>query len=106
MSDTVIKVENLSKSYIIRHQTGAPQGHPYTVLRDGLANGVKHMGNRRFRPIHGHPRHATEWLVKTQFDHCCTYLIKGRPALCRPQNPPYAFVRKNLTVFSLIICDL
>ena len=47
MSDTVIKVENLSKS--------APNGHPplgairhqsgerYTALRDVLANGVKNV---------------------------------------------------------------
>ena len=42
MSDTVIKVENLSKSYQTRHETG----ERYTALRDVLTNGVKGMGNR------------------------------------------------------------
>ncbi len=42
MSDTVIRVENLSKSYTIRHQSG----ERYTALRDVLTNGVKSMGNR------------------------------------------------------------
>lgn len=42
MSDTVIRVENLSKSYTIRHQTG----ERYTALRDVLANGAKTLGSR------------------------------------------------------------
>jgi lipopolysaccharide transport system ATP-binding protein len=42
MSDTVIRVENLSKSYTIRHQ----QSERYTALRDVVSNGVKGMGNR------------------------------------------------------------
>ena len=51
MSDTVIKVENLSKSYEIRHQASRPTGtrsagERYTALRDVLTNGVKGMGNR------------------------------------------------------------
>ncbi len=37
MSDTVIRVENLSKKYIIRHQ----QSQRYTALRDVIADGVK-----------------------------------------------------------------
>ncbi|WP_404784193.1 ABC transporter ATP-binding protein [Altericista sp. CCNU0014] len=40
MSDTVIKVENLSKKYIIRHQ----QAQQYTALRDVIADGVKSIG--------------------------------------------------------------
>jgi lipopolysaccharide transport system ATP-binding protein len=40
MSDTVIKVENLSKKYIIRHQ----QAQQYTALRDVVADGVKSIG--------------------------------------------------------------
>ena len=39
MSDTVIRVENLSKSYTISHQSG----ERYTALRDVRANGVKRM---------------------------------------------------------------
>ncbi|CAN5423467.1 hypothetical protein BH10CHL1_BH10CHL1_06830 [soil metagenome] len=50
MSDTVIKVENLSKSYTIRHQTG----ERYTALRDVLSNGVKDMGNRLLGRPNGH----------------------------------------------------
>lgn len=42
MSDTVIRVENLSKKYIIRHQ----QAQQYTALRDVIADGVKSIGRR------------------------------------------------------------
>lgn len=42
MSDTVIRVENLSKKYIIRHQ----QSQQYTALRDVIADGVKSIGRR------------------------------------------------------------
>jgi lipopolysaccharide transport system ATP-binding protein len=41
MSDTVIRVENLSKKYIIGHQ----QQESYTALRDVIANKVKFFGN-------------------------------------------------------------
>ncbi|MDB9518268.1 ABC transporter ATP-binding protein [Roseofilum reptotaenium CS-1145] len=37
MSDRIIRVENLGKTYIIRHQ----QKEPYTALRDVITNGVK-----------------------------------------------------------------
>jgi len=50
MSDTVIKVENLSKSYQIRHQSG----ERYTALRDVVSNGVKGMGNRLLGRTNGH----------------------------------------------------
>ena len=36
MSDTVIRVENLSKKYIIRHQ----QAQQYTALRDVIADEI------------------------------------------------------------------
>jgi lipopolysaccharide transport system ATP-binding protein len=42
MSDTVIKVENLSKKYIIRHQ----QAQQYSALRDVIADWVKSIGRR------------------------------------------------------------
>ena len=42
MSDTVIRVENLSKKYIIRHQ----QAQQYTALRDVIADGFKSVGRR------------------------------------------------------------
>ncbi|MHC5728898.1 MAG: ABC transporter ATP-binding protein, partial [Nostoc sp.] len=41
MSDTVIRVENLGKKYIIGHQ----QQESYTALRDVIANKVKSFGN-------------------------------------------------------------
>jgi lipopolysaccharide transport system ATP-binding protein len=39
MSDTVIKVENLSKKYILSHQ----RQEKYTALRDVMTNGVKNL---------------------------------------------------------------
>jgi lipopolysaccharide transport system ATP-binding protein len=42
MSDTVIKVESLSKKYLIRHQ----QSERYTALRDVLTNKFKSFGKR------------------------------------------------------------
>lgn len=47
MSDTVIKVENLSKKYIIRHQ----QKERYTALRDVMARGVKNIGKKILSPF-------------------------------------------------------
>jgi len=41
MSDTVIRVENLSKKYVIGHQR-----ERYTALRDVITNGIKSIGNR------------------------------------------------------------
>ena len=42
MSDTVIKVENLSKRYTIRHQ----KRESYTALRDVLTNKARTVGKR------------------------------------------------------------
>jgi ABC-type polysaccharide/polyol phosphate transport system ATPase subunit len=50
MSDTVIRVENLSKKYIIGHQT---QGE-YTTLRERIADGVKSIGHRLLKPTGKH----------------------------------------------------
>jgi lipopolysaccharide transport system ATP-binding protein len=46
MSDTIIRVENLGKKYIIGHQQ---QKERYTALRDVVANGAKGLINR-FNP--------------------------------------------------------
>ena len=46
MSDTIIRVENLGKRYIIGHQQ---QQERYTALRDVIANGAKGLANR-FNP--------------------------------------------------------
>jgi lipopolysaccharide transport system ATP-binding protein len=42
VSDTVIRVENLSKKYTIRHQ----QSQQYTSLRDVITEGVQSIGRR------------------------------------------------------------
>jgi ABC-type polysaccharide/polyol phosphate transport system ATPase subunit len=46
MSDTVIRVENLGKKYLIRHE----QRERYVALRDVIANKVKSFSKRLFRP--------------------------------------------------------
>lgn len=51
MSDTVIKVENLSKKYILSHQSQ----ERYTALRDVITNGVKRLGRKLFSPFTLHP---------------------------------------------------
>lgn len=56
MSDYVIKVENLSKSYTIKHQ----QGERYTALRDVVSNGVKNVGNRLLGRTNGHTDAGSE----------------------------------------------
>lgn len=47
MSDTVIRVENLGKKYIIGHQ----KGERYTALRDVIANGAKSVGRQLLKPF-------------------------------------------------------
>lgn len=44
---TVIKVENLSKKYILRHQ----QREAYTALRDVMAHGAKRLGAKLLSPF-------------------------------------------------------
>jgi lipopolysaccharide transport system ATP-binding protein len=47
MSDTVIKVDNLSKKYILSHQSQ----ERYTALRDVMARGVKNLGKKILSPF-------------------------------------------------------
>jgi len=47
MPDTVIKVENLSKSYLIGHQ----RQESYTALRDVLTEGAKSFGRKLLHPF-------------------------------------------------------
>ena len=64
MSDHVIKVENLSKSYLINHQSS----ERYTALRDVLTNNVKHLGNRLLGRSNGHgPTKEEFWALKDVF---------------------------------------
>ena len=53
MSDTVIRVENLSKKYVLRHQE---EGRKYKALRDVIANGAKSLGRTLLKPS-GKPAH-------------------------------------------------
>jgi ABC-type polysaccharide/polyol phosphate transport system ATPase subunit len=47
MSDTVIRVENLGKKYIIGHQ----KQERYTALRDVIAHGAKSLGGKVLKPF-------------------------------------------------------
>lgn len=47
MSDTVIRVENLGKKYIIGHQ----KSERYTALRDVMANGAKSLSSKLSKPF-------------------------------------------------------
>jgi lipopolysaccharide transport system ATP-binding protein len=49
MSDTVIRVENLGKKYIIGHQQEGRSR--YVALRDVIADGVKSLGYRFRHPF-------------------------------------------------------
>lgn len=48
MSDTVIRVENLSKKYVLSHQQDGQSR--YKSLRESISNGAKSLGNKFFRP--------------------------------------------------------
>lgn len=47
MSDTVIRVENLGKKYII----GQQKQERYTALRDVISNGAKSLGDKLLKPL-------------------------------------------------------
>lgn len=49
MSQSVIKVENIGKKYVLRHH----QGQQYSSLRDAMVDGVKSAGRRVLRPRSG-----------------------------------------------------
>jgi lipopolysaccharide transport system ATP-binding protein len=42
MSDTVITAENLSKSYLVGHQSGGQGRHRYVALRDVIGREGAH----------------------------------------------------------------
>ncbi len=56
MSETVIKVDNLSKKYIIGHQ----KQERYAALRDVMANGVKRLGSKLLSPFTTHASRLTD----------------------------------------------
>jgi hypothetical protein len=61
----VIKVENLGKKYLIRHE----QRERYTALRDVLAKGVKRLGRKIFSPftIHSLLTHLSPLTIYERF---------------------------------------
>ena len=62
MSETVIRVENLGKKYIIGHQ----KQEPYTALRDVMANGAKSLMSKLTRSHGGRSNQVSEefWALK------------------------------------------
>lgn len=59
MSETVIRVENLSKKYIIGHER-----ERYTALRDVIANGIKSIGKRFSKQEYIDPNIEEFWALK------------------------------------------
>lgn len=49
MSDTAIRVENLSKKYVLNHQQTGGSGS-YNSLRDKIADGTKSLGKKLLKP--------------------------------------------------------
>ncbi|MGA9380413.1 MAG: polysaccharide ABC transporter ATP-binding protein [Phormidium sp.] len=64
MSDTVIRVENLGKRYIIGHN----KSQPYSALRDVIADGVKSVKSKIFREFGGKkiptPNREEFWAIR------------------------------------------
>jgi len=62
MADTVIRVENLSKRYVIGHQ----RQERYTTLRDAIANTTRSLKQRIFHPMQKFedPEHEDFWALK------------------------------------------
>ena len=63
MSDTIIRVENLSKKYIIGHQ----QQESYRTLRDSIAGGAKSFSRKLFKPFSkrmSNPGYEEFWALK------------------------------------------
>jgi lipopolysaccharide transport system ATP-binding protein len=54
MSDTIITVENLSKSYLVGHKSGRHGGYRYVALRDVLVRGVRNAVRRTIDMARGH----------------------------------------------------
>lgn len=64
MSDTVIRVENLSKKYIIGHQQGKSG---QKTLRDAMVDGAKMIRSTLLKPVNGsgsHPTREEFWALK------------------------------------------
>ncbi|SEE13280.1 ABC-type polysaccharide/polyol phosphate transport system, ATPase component [Rhizobiales bacterium GAS191] len=53
MTDTVITVENLSKSYLVGHMSAERGHHRYTTMRDVIARGVHNFARKAGDMLHG-----------------------------------------------------
>ena len=53
MTDIAIRVESLSKSYLVGHN--ASKGERYTALRDVIARNVRDLARKTRDMIHGRP---------------------------------------------------
>jgi len=63
MSEAIIRVENLGKKYILRHQ----QSHRYVALRDVIAGGVRSWASRMVNPFvkqESNPSREEFWALK------------------------------------------
>ncbi|MBW4630333.1 MAG: ATP-binding cassette domain-containing protein [Iphinoe sp. HA4291-MV1] len=66
MSDTVIRVENLSKKYVLSHQQTGGSSR-YNSLRDAIAQGAKSLGKRLLKPSGQktfNPKREEFWALK------------------------------------------
>jgi lipopolysaccharide transport system ATP-binding protein len=64
VSETVIKVENLGKKYVLSHQQ---EGQNYKALRDVLADGAKSLGKKFLKPYGtkvDDPTHEEFWALR------------------------------------------
>jgi ABC-type polysaccharide/polyol phosphate transport system ATPase subunit len=53
MTDTVITVEHLSKSYLVGHMSAGRERHTYTALRDVIARGAHSFGRKALDVLTG-----------------------------------------------------
>jgi lipopolysaccharide transport system ATP-binding protein len=53
MSDTIITVENLSKKYLVGHQSGSRSRSNYTALRDVIAREIRNVARKTVDTVRG-----------------------------------------------------
>jgi lipopolysaccharide transport system ATP-binding protein len=53
MSDAIITVENLSKKYLVGHQSGARSGSNYTALRDVIGREIRYVAHKTMDAVRG-----------------------------------------------------
>ena len=53
MSDTIITVENLSKSYLLGHRSGGQSRSNYTALRDVIGRGARNVARKAIDVVRG-----------------------------------------------------